>query len=78
MVRPMQPSALLDKLFGRDRLEIEDGAVSCPLRDGALDVDVCSSCPYWFRTELDASGHGVVVCRSRTLSGGDATLLPPM
>lgn len=68
----------VDRLLGRAHLEIADGAVDCPLKSGRLDVEACASCPYWFRTDVDEHGHGVVVCRARTLCGSDATMAPPL
>jgi hypothetical protein len=74
----MQLAAVIDKVLGRAHLDIAEGSVACPIQAGRLDVEACSTCPYWYRTEIDANGEGVVVCRARTLSSGDATAAPPM
>lgn len=74
----MQIAAVIDRVLGRARLDIVEGRVACPIQDGRLDVEACSSCPYWNRTQIDEHGDGVVICRPRTLCGGDAAMTPPM
>lgn len=73
----MKLAAVLDRVLGRAHLEVEEGSVACPIR-GRLDVEVCSSCPSWNRTEIDEYGQGVLICRVRAPWGGEATGIPPM
>lgn len=74
----MKLAAAIDRILGRAHLEIVEGSVACPVRGGRLDVEACSSCPYRNRIEIDEHSHGVVICRPRTLWGGEATRTPPM
>lgn len=74
----MNLAGAIDRVLGRAHLEIVEGSVACPIRGGRLDVEACSSCPYWNRTEIDEHSNGVVICRARTLCGSDATRTPPM
>jgi hypothetical protein len=63
--------ALADRLLGRDRFDLEVGRdIVCPSRAGWLYAGACSPCPFWVRTETDAAGRTVVVCRARALAGG--------
>jgi hypothetical protein len=73
----MKLAAVIDRVLGRAQLEIEEGSVACPIR-GRLDVEACSSCPQWSRTEIDVHRHGVVICRARTLCGGAVAGTPPV
>lgn len=74
----MQIAAVIDRVLGRAHLDIVEGRVACPIQARRLDFEACSSCPYWYRTQIDEHGDGVVVCRERTLCGGDAIMTPPM
>ncbi|MCW3845418.1 hypothetical protein ONA70_35685 [Micromonospora yasonensis] len=73
----MKPAAVIDRVLGRAHLEIEQGRVGCPVRGVRLDAETCWSCHDWHRTEMDEGDRGVVICRARTLFGGDAAGTPP-
>lgn len=70
-------SVSVGRILGRVRLDVVEGVVTCPIR-GRIDVESCSSCPFWRRTQIDTQSRGVVICRSRTLCAGDTTSTPPM
>lgn len=71
-------ASIVDRVFGRAPLEVVDGGVNCPIRGAQLDVEACTSCPYWHRHEIDERSRGVVICRLRTAVGGYASDTPPM
>lgn len=74
----MELVATIDRILGRARLDIVDGRAACPVRGRRVDVEACSSCPYWNRSEIDGDSHGVVVCRPSTRWSSHAAGTPPM
>lgn len=71
----MEIATVMDRVLGRARLDIEDGAVVCPTR-GQVDIELCTTCRDWNRFEVDRSGHGTVVCRAWRSGGGYAAQTP--
>lgn len=74
----MELVATIDRILGRARLDVVEGSTACPVRARRVDVEACSSCPYWNRSEVGGDDAGVVICRPPTRWAGYAVGTPPM